>query len=96
MPTSEARVPMETPQRYLTQLCKHFAHRLPVTFGEGAACIAFPSGNCALKAEPDSLVMRVASDAADAVPQLEEVVARHLLRFAFRDPPSIVWAPVAD
>jgi hypothetical protein len=45
-------------------------------------------GACMLRAEPDRLVMRVSGE---DLPRLEEVVARHLLRFAFRSPPEIVW-----
>ena len=87
---SEARVAMETPRRYLSQLCKHFEHRLPVTLEESNGSIAFPSGVCVLRAEAEVLVMRVSGE-AEALPQLEDVVARHLRRFAFRSPPEIVW-----
>jgi hypothetical protein len=87
---SEARVVMETPRRYLSQLCKHFEHKLPVTLEESSGSIAFPSGLCTLRAEPEALVMRVAGEEA-VLPQLEDVVARHLLRFAFRAPPEIIW-----
>lgn len=93
--SSEARVPTAIPRRYLAQLCKHFQHRLPVFLDETAGCIAFSGGTCALRADSDSLVMRI--DAADepALAQLEDVVARHLLRFAFREPPNVRWVRVA-
>ncbi|HEX3348129.1 MAG TPA: DUF2218 domain-containing protein [Acetobacteraceae bacterium] len=95
MPSSEAHVAMATPTRYLTQLCKHFEHRLPVTHDGAAGRIAFEAGTCDLRASADALVMRC--DAADdeALARVQDVVARHLLRFAFRDPPEIVWAPRA-
>ena len=85
---SEAVVPMETPRRYMSQLCKHFEHRVPVTLEEDTGSISFPMGACLLRAEPDRLVMRVSGK---DLGQLEDVVARHLLRFAFRNPPDIVW-----
>ena len=96
MASSEARVAMDTPARYLGQLCKHFQHRLPVTLDDASGCIVFPSGTCALKATPEDLLMRVTSDDAGALPQLQDVVARHLLRFAFRSPPEITWTPVPE
>ena len=42
----------QTPQaaRYLTQLCKHFQHRLPVTLEERHGHIAFDAGTCDLDA----------------------------------------------
>jgi hypothetical protein len=93
LPFSEARVATSVPARYLGQLCKHFAHRLPVTFDERQGRIEFPAGVCEIQAEtePAALAMRVtARDAAD-LPGLEDVVARHLARFAFREEPAISW-----
>jgi hypothetical protein len=85
---SEAIVVMETPRRYMTQLCKHFEHKVPVTLEEDSGSISFPMGACLLRAEADRLVMRVAGE---DLARLEDVVARHLQRFAFRAPPEIVW-----
>ena len=38
--SSEARVATAAPARYLAQLCKHFAHKLPVTLGDDRGRIA--------------------------------------------------------
>jgi uncharacterized protein len=82
-----------TPQatRYLTQLCKHFQHRRPVSLADADGHIAFTTGNCALHAETG--VLRLSLDAADddQLHQLQDVVARHLLRFAFREDMQIAW-----
>lgn len=88
---SEARVAMATPGRYLGQLCKHFAHKIPVAQAGDRGTIAFPAGVCALEATEDALVLRVSGADEEAVAKLEEVVARHLLRFAFREPPEVSW-----
>jgi hypothetical protein len=93
--TSEARVATLSPRRYLGQLCKHFQHKLPVTLDEAAGSIAFATGLCTLQAEPDVLLLRVSAADPDALLALEGVVARHLLRFAFRDPPEIAWTRTA-
>jgi hypothetical protein len=94
MPTSRSRVATTVPRRYLGQLCKHFEHKLPVTLDAASGSIAFSAGLCSLSTETDALVMQV--DAADdeGLARLEDVVARHLLRFAFREPPEIVWTRV--
>jgi hypothetical protein len=84
---SEARVATEAPRRCMTQLCKHWEHKLRVTFDETSGSITFGSGICTLRAEEDALVLRVTGD----VESLEGVVARHLLRFMFRAPPEIIW-----
>ncbi|HUN49430.1 MAG TPA: DUF2218 domain-containing protein [Stellaceae bacterium] len=91
MPSSEARVSTAMARRYLGQLCKHFAHRIPVTQTEAAGRIEFPTGTCELRADTDLLVMR--AEAADdaALTRVQEVVDSHLARFAFRDQPEIRW-----
>jgi hypothetical protein len=79
--------------RYLQQLCKHFAHKLPVTFDETAGRIPFSMGDCRLSADQGRLVLSLAAADADRLPQLQDVVARHLERFAFREDLHIDWRP---
>ena len=91
--TAEARIPAAAAHRYLTQLCKHFAHRLTVTLEERHGRIEFADGLCELDAAPaaDALILRViAADEASLV-RLEDVVARHLERFAFREALEVRW-----
>ena len=47
---SVADVATELPQRYLTQLCKHFEHKLPVTHDGPIGEIRFSFGTCQLQA----------------------------------------------
>jgi hypothetical protein len=86
-----ARVSTTVPRRYMGQLCKHFEHKLPIMLAEDSGRIEFPMGVCTLAAEEGTLVLRAAAEDAAALERLEDVVARHLLRFAFREPPEIVW-----
>jgi len=95
MATATARVTTEQPRRYLGQLCKHFAHKLPVTLEEARGSIAFPMGTCRLEAAEGLLLLRAEADGAEALERLQDVVGRHLLRFAFRAPPTIDWRPGA-
>jgi hypothetical protein len=91
---SEARVATAMAQRYMTQLCKHFEHRLPAQYDAGEGRIEFPSGLCRMAVpQPDLLVVQAEAATADLLGQLESVVARHLQRFAFRDKPEIAWVP---
>jgi hypothetical protein len=81
------------PGRYLSQLCKHFEHKLPVTFDPSHGRIDFSIGPCDLDAatDPETLIMRVTTTNLADLATLEDVVARHLKRFAFREPPEIAW-----
>lgn len=79
------------PGRYLAQLCKHFGHKLPVTLAEDRGSIEFSGGVCALEAGDGALTMRLTAGDEAALARLEDVVARHLLRFAFREKPEVRW-----
>jgi hypothetical protein len=83
--SSEANVPTAAPRRYLAQLCKHFGHKLPVSFDEQHGSIDFATGRCELDAMPDAgmLRLRVHSSDEDGLAKLEDVVARHLERSPF-------------
>ncbi|MEJ2120146.1 MAG: DUF2218 domain-containing protein [Alphaproteobacteria bacterium] len=91
MMQSEARVTTERASRYLQQLCKHFAHKLPTSHTPQEGRIEFGVGVCALQAEPETLVLTADAPDAESLDRLEGVVARHLERFAFRDKPEIRW-----
>lgn len=88
---SEARVSTTRASRYLGQLCKHFEHRIPATYTRDHGRLEFQSGVCHLDAEPDVLIMRAEAEDETKLGQLQDVVARHLERFAFRDRPDIRW-----
>lgn len=84
--------------RYLGQLCRHFEHKLPASYDEGVreGRIDFPFGVCTLMAnDAHSLVMHVAAGTAEDLERLENVVARHLERFAFRETFTIEWQKAA-
>jgi hypothetical protein len=91
MMRSQARVTTDRASRYLQQLCKHFAHKLPTSHTAEAGRIEFGVGVCTLAAELETLVMTAESPDAASLDRLEDVIARHLVRFAFREPPEITW-----
>jgi len=88
---SIARVQTERASIYLQQLCKHFAHKLPVEFTPEKGQIAFSLGTCRLEAANGTLTLKAEADDDAKLAQLQDVVDKHLLRFAFRDPPKIEW-----
>lgn len=88
-----ARVPTEKASRYLQQLCKHFAHKLPVAFDEHKGSISFSSGECALAADGETLTISATAPDATNIDQLKDVIVRHLVRFAFREELQVDWEP---
>jgi uncharacterized protein len=94
MLVSEARVATAMSRRYLAQLCKHFQHKLPASLTETYGRIEFPAGVCTLNADTDGLLLRVTASDEAALARLEEVITRHLGRFAFREMLEIHWRRV--
>jgi uncharacterized protein len=94
--TTTSNVPTKSGSRYLQQLCKHWAHKLPVSFTAQAGQVTFPSGAVAhMVAHPEHLEVRIDLPEADMAEQMQGVVARHLDRFAFREAPlAFDWQPL--
>lgn len=92
--TRIANVPTKSGSRYLQQLCKHWAHKMPVEFSAEAGQVTFPSGVVArMTARPEHLEVCLDLPDAGAAEQMQDVLARHLDRFAFREAPlAFAWA----
>lgn len=93
---SEALVNTANAARYMGQLCKHFGHKIPTKLSDSEGSISFPMGRCALSAAEQVLTMRAEAADAEALARVEEVVASHLDRFAFRDKPAVRWVRIVD
>ncbi len=91
MATSHGRADTQNARRYLTQLCKHWSHRFEVRFDDTSGEVPLPSGPCRLKAEPDRLEIELETADPAQLDRMEQVVAEHLQRFAFREPFEVVW-----
>lgn len=85
MAASSSAVDTEHASRYLQQLCKHFGHRIPVTFTPEEGECRFSCGTARLRVDGQRLLIEI--EAPDAVQraQTQEVIESHLLRFAFRE-----------
>ncbi|WP_170328271.1 DUF2218 domain-containing protein [Ruegeria arenilitoris] len=91
--TSVARVAVSPASRYLQQLAQHFAHKVDVEQTKTATRVNLSYGYFELSTDGnDTLIMRTFADTDEHCKRLEHVAASHLERFAFRDPPVIVWS----
>lgn len=82
-----AAVPTTSASRYLQQLCKHWAHRFPVTFDALRGDVRLAAARVILSAEPEQLKVDLQVDSLDDLPRMKAVLAQHLNRFAFREAP---------
>jgi|SRR3954469_8452142 hypothetical protein len=93
MPASHASVATEKPAPYMKQLCKHFGHKVDVTFDDQQGTIEFAMGRCDLDAtQPGVLRLDVEAPDAEGLERTQQVIGSHLERFGRRDELSVSWA----
>ena len=93
MYSSTARVPTTSGAKYLTQLCKHWSHKLPVELTDGRGLVKFESASAEMRATPEDLTVKIEAEDPETLERMKGVVARHLDRFAFREAPlPFIWS----
>jgi uncharacterized protein len=92
MPASTANVATEKPAPYMKQLCRHFGHKVDVTFDDERGSIALAMGRCRLDASrPGILQLHVEAEDAAGLERTQQVIGSHLERFGRRDALSVSW-----
>lgn len=71
--------------KYLTQLCKHFAHKVEVSYDYDHGECRFVCGTAILHAAENALSIRAISPDEEQLQETQSVIERHLVRFAFRE-----------
>lgn len=93
MKSSIAIVATKNASRYLQQLCKHWGHRFTIIFNEHRGTIDFGDGQTVeLAATEEILEITILDEQGTRLPELEKVVADHLLRFAHKEQLDINWS----
>lgn len=83
--------------RYLQQLCKHFGHKIEVSFDAHAGRIEFPMGPVTLTADAEKLTAHAEAADAEGIANVQSVIDRHLERFAFREEfKGMTWDTAAE
>lgn len=91
---SRAEVATQRPARYGKQLVSHLSRRSPGSWDEtnGTGEILFDGGHTDLVASPEAstLVLEL-NTTPELVDRLEDVLGRHLARFATHDQLDVLW-----
>jgi hypothetical protein len=80
-----AHYPTEHGSKYLQQLCKHFAHKVEVTYDETSGHVALPNGTAILNADAGGLTVRIEAEDAKSIIHGRFVIDSHLVTFAHRE-----------
>ncbi|MFC7221505.1 DUF2218 domain-containing protein [Streptomyces polyrhachis] len=97
MPLSTAHVPTPRPARYLKQLVSHLGHKATTSLTpDGRGVITIAAGTCHLTPTPDGLALTAAAVDGESLARVEDVVARHLVRFAAQEGLAVEWTAPVD
>ncbi|GMG82429.1 DUF2218 domain-containing protein [Paralimibaculum aggregatum] len=90
---ASARFETENASRYLQQLCKHFAHKVPVDYDATRARAELPPGPARMAADATGLDIEVTAAEAESLTRAKFIIEDHLKRFAHREAPAdLVWS----
>ena len=95
MPTSTAIVATDAPARYAKQLLAHLGRKNTVEQVEGdpdGGRLIFAYGSATLRPAADQLVMNAVAVDAESLARVEDVLARHLVRFGTRAELVVTWS----
>lgn len=91
MAKTQAIVSTAHASRYLQQLCKHWAHKFTVEFTPESGQIDLGENRVvSLSATEQNLIANVSAP-EETLAQMEDVVASHIVRFAFREELVFNW-----
>lgn len=96
MHVAEAQVRSERASRYLVQLCKHFAHKIPADYDEVRGQVDFQPGLCVMHAAGDWLTLRCEAGSESDLRRVKDIVADHLIRFAWQEEIAVIWNDGAE
>lgn len=82
--------------KYLQQLCKHFAHKVSVTYDDTRGDVDFPFGTAQLLADDSGLTVTLNCAENATLERARSVIDVHLKTFAFReDFTAMDWQPAS-
>lgn len=91
MPSASAFVPTDRPARYIKQLVSHFAGKVESEPTETGAILRFAYGTGRLEAGDGGIRIEADAGSEEDLAHVEDVVARHLVRFGTRDELVVTW-----
>ena len=92
MPTSSTVFATVHGERYKQAIAKHFGHKITVEETDRAAILTFEMGTGTVELVKDGLSLSAKASSGEDVAVIEDVLERHLERFAFRETfPKLDW-----
>ena len=93
---SVAVVTIDRPQRWAKQLADHFAHKTQVDDIDGGRLIHFSVGDGLVGTSDTAVLLTAYGEDAAQLASVQDVLGRHLERFAQREAVTVVWGEAAS
>lgn len=92
LPSSLARIATPKARNYMIQMCKHFGHKIKLTYDDAGGRIVFEQRVCEFDIrDPGVLVISLQAEDERGLHAIEDIIERHLRRFAFKEELAIQW-----
>lgn len=92
---SRVTIKTEHARKYMHQMCKHFAHKVSVTYDDAKGHVDFPMGHSDMLVQSDGLQIDVMAEASEEARRtVETIIEKHLVKFAWREEISFEWRPM--
>ena len=89
--SSFASINTDRPQRWATQLVSHLGHKVPVESTHDGYVLPIGNGLGCVSVKDDVLLLKASATDVESLEHVENVLARHLERFAAREGLSVDW-----
>lgn len=89
--SSFASINTHRPERWAKQLVSHLGRRIPVESTPDGDVLSIGNGQGFVSIKDGSLVLRAKAPDAESLSGVEDVLARHLERFAARETLKVTW-----
>ncbi|MFL6073647.1 MAG: DUF2218 domain-containing protein [Mycobacteriales bacterium] len=92
MPSSSATVTTDRAARYIKQLVSHLGHRASTELADdGTGTVTVGNGHCTMTPTEHSLNLAATADDEETLARIQDVVGRHLIRFAPQEAVEVTW-----
>lgn len=88
---AEAYVETSTPSKYINRLCKHFAHKVTVSYDDNHGEIEFKIGKGYIEKVKDGLKLKAEADNQTDLQEVIDIMDRHFIRVAWQEDIKLEW-----
>ena len=96
MPSATALIETDRPERWAKQLASHFSHRCETEPHPEGTLVHFSAGDGVIGVRGGELLLVAYAQTLEQLTEVQNVLGRHLERFAAREALTVSWGDLAD